>query len=183
MKTMKSILILTLFTLLFSSAIAQNLEGRKIINGTLNLTNVSGNGIQTLNIASNVLFGKIKKDNTYWAFGGNLNVVSVENSSPNIVMLGPAIERGKFVKIIDKLYIAPYFGGNTSLVFGKLTGFNIGVYASPLRFMYHFTDKFMLSAGFGSANLNFNRMAGITTLNIGASLTNNSSFGVFYTFK
>lgn len=180
---MKKNLIIAICSLFFTSTMAQSLEGRKIINGSLNLTNVSGNGIQTLNLASNVLFGKIKNDNTYWAFGGNFSIVSVENASPNITMVGPSIERGKFVKIIDKLYLAPYFGVNSSIIFGKLSGFNLGAYASPLRFMYHFTDKFMLSAGFGSANIHTTRLGGITTLNIGASLTNNSSFGVFYTFK
>lgn len=181
---MKKHNILTGLFLLFSlTTFGQDLAGRKIINGSLSANIISASSLTATSIGSSLLYGKIKSDNTYWAYGGSFYVVSNKIDNPNIVMVGPAIERGKFVKIIDKLYLAPYIGGSAQGVFGDTQGFNINIYASPLRFMYPITNHFMISAGFGSASLLFNRIEGATIINLNGSLTNNTNFGVFYTFK
>ncbi|MER0441686.1 hypothetical protein [Emticicia sp. W12TSBA100-4] len=172
-----------LFLLLSLTTFGQDLAGRKIINGSLSANIISGSGQTITAFGGSLLYGKIKNDNTYWAYGGSINVLSNIEESPNMVMVGPAIERGKFVKIIDKLYLAPYIGGSVKGVFGDINGFNVNAYASPLRFMYHITNQFMVSAGFGSASLQFNRLERTTVVNLNGSLTNNTNFGVFYTFK
>jgi hypothetical protein len=173
----------SLFLLLSLTTFGQDLAGRKIINGSLSANIVNDNRNTIATIGSSFLYGKIKSDNTYWAYGGSINVLSNIADSPDMVMVGPAIERGKFVKIIDKLYLAPYIGGSVKGVFGDVGGFYVNAYASPLRFMYHITNQFMISAGFGSASLQFNRLEGMTVFNLNGSLTNNTNFGVFYTFK
>jgi hypothetical protein len=181
---MKITTIISILTLLCFKLSAQNLEGRKIINGNMTATISSSKNSKTyVNISTGLLYGKIKNDNTYWAYGGNFSTSAIDGTNSRLVFIGPAIERGKFVKIIDKLYIAPYIGGSISGVFGDFKGVNLNVYASPVRFMYNFSEHFMLSAGFGSANLTFIRYDDSTVFSLGASLTNNSNFGVFYTFK
>ncbi len=172
-----------LFLLVSLTTFGQDLAGRKIINGALSANIISESGQTVTSFGGSLLYGKIKSDNTYWAYGGGINVLSNIAKSPNMVMVGPAIERGKFVKMIDKLYLAPYIGGSVKGVFGDVNGFNMNAYASPLRFMYHITNHFMVSAGFGSASLQFNSLKGTTVINLNGSLTNNTSFGVFYTFK
>ena len=92
--------------IMFFSSIAtfgQDLSGRKILNGALTTSIISVSGQTSTNFGSNLLVGKIKSDNTYWAYGGRVNIASNFRGSPDIVMIGPAIERGKFVKIVDKL--------------------------------------------------------------------------------
>lgn len=173
----------SLFFLLSLTTFGQDLAGRKIINGSLSASFISSSSLTATTIGSSLLYGKIKSDNTYWAYGGSFYILSNLEGKSNMVMVGPAIERGKFVKIIDKLYLAPYIGGSAQGVFGNIGGFNLNIYASPLRFMYPITNHFMISAGFGSANLLFNKTKDATIINLNASLTNNTNFGVFYTFK
>lgn len=172
-----------LFLLFSLTTFGQDLAGRKIINGSLSASIIGLSGQTVATIGGSLLYGKIKSDNTYWAYGGNINFLSNIEDSPNMVMIGPAIERGKFVKIIDKLYVAPYIGGSAQGIFGEIQGFNINIYASPLRFMYQITNHFMISASFGSASLQLNRLERATVFNLNGSMTNNSNFGVFYTFK
>ena len=179
---MKNILFFTLFALILNISQAQNLEGRKIINGNLNANLITGNGVSDINISTAILYGKIKKDNTYWAFGGHFNAVNITDSRKGFYSFGPSVERGKFVKIIDKLYLAPYINGFVSAIIVGISGFSLNTTASPIRFMYNFSEHLMLSAGFGSANIGISSIGGLTSVNVGASLTNNSTFGVFYTF-
>lgn len=181
---MKKHNILAGLLLLFSlTTFGQDLSGRKIINGSLSANIVDDNRNTITTIGTSFLYGKIKSDNTYWAYGGKINILSNNIDNPTMFMVGPTIERGKFVKIIDKLYLAPYIGGSAQGMFGDVSGFNINIYASPLRFMYPITNQFMISAGFGSASLLFQRTDGLTIFNLNGSLTNNTNFGVFYTFK
>ncbi|MFT5885264.1 MAG: hypothetical protein ACI9IP_001724 [Arcticibacterium sp.] len=97
--------------------------------------------------------------------------------------MGPSIERGKFVPLIDKLYLAPYFGGSVSGIFGDSNGINLSLYASPIRFMFYFKENLMFTAGFGLANINYSNISSISTLSVNASLNNNSGFVIFYTFE
>jgi hypothetical protein len=184
---MRYLLTILICFILAPQLYAQDLAGRRIINGSFNFSHV--NTHQSLysansNLNTSVLIGKIASDNTYWAFGGKLSIIEAENRFRNYAFfMGPAVERGKFISLVDKLYLAPYFGGNLNAVFGNDSGVDFGVYASPLRFAYLLKDRFFLTAGFGSASARATFMGYYTNVNINASLTNNSSFGVFYTFK
>lgn len=67
------------FLILISSfhfAAAQDLVGRKIINGNLNaqITSFGKNRGSNTVLNSSILYGKIKDDNTYWAFGANFSI-------------------------------------------------------------------------------------------------------------
>lgn len=127
--------------------------------------------------------GKVKSDNTYLAFGAVLDNMNIQNSDNSLVNFGPAVEYGKFVKLIYKFYMAPVMGGSIQSVFGDVPGIKTNIYAIPIRVMYDFSNHFMLSASFGSVNLSTISVQGFTNINLSGSLTNNSSFGVFYTFK
>lgn len=181
---MKKLLSLLFLTFCVQSLSAQDLVGRKIISGSVNVSVIAPGVDQShiVNIASSVLTGKIKENLTYWAWGGNFSIAS---SSPNdIITVGPSVERGKFILLVDKLYLAPYLGGNISGTFaGNTGGIQVGAYASPLRFMYHLKENFLISAGFGAAGLSYSNISGSQIFSLNASLTNHSSFGVFYTFK
>jgi hypothetical protein len=93
------------------------------------------------------------------------------------------VEYGKFVKLVDKFYMAPVVGGSIQGVFGDTPGIKSNIYAVPIRIMYDFSNRLMLSTSFGSVNLTTIAMQRYTSINLNGSLTNNSSFGVFYTFK
>ncbi|WP_341227841.1 hypothetical protein [uncultured Arcticibacterium sp.] len=161
---------------------AQDLAGRKIVNGNLNAQVISGSNNDFTSISSSLLFGKIKSDNTYWAFGGKFALYPT-NTFNNSVSIGPSVERGKFIPLVDDLYLAPYIGGSVSAIFGNTDGANINLYATPIRFMYHFKENLMLTAGFGFGNIDYTINNSVSTLSINASLNNNSGFGIFYTFK
>jgi hypothetical protein len=183
----KSLLIAALM-LLATLSNAQDLAGRKIINGNLGMTLLFGNGNSTIGLNADLLYGKIKPNLTYMAFGGTVQSIpsgtDINGKTINLTSVGPSIQKGKFIKILDKLYLAPYIGGNASIVFvADEIGGKISAEAVPIRFMYHFTDKFMLSASFGSASFNAQHVSQITAINLSGSLSNNSGFGVFYTFK
>lgn len=118
------------------------------------------------------------------AFGAVLDNMNIQNSDNSLVNFDPAVEYGKFVKLIDKFYMAPpVMGGSIQGVFGDVPGIKTDIYAIPIRVMYDFSNHFMLSASFGSVNLSTISVQGFTNINLSGSLTNNSSFGVFYTFK
>jgi hypothetical protein len=187
----KKLVLVSVLLIFCSKVFCQDLVGRKIINGSINTTLVFQNNNYYSNFADvNVflLYGKIKEDNTYWSFGGSLNVSSANNNESSSTMIGPSFERGKFVKIIDKLYLAPYLGGTVQAIIGTngrtdSNGINLEFYASPLRFMYQLNDKFLLTAGFGRAEVGLNAKGSTTVISLNGSLNNNSGFGVFYTFK
>lgn len=161
--------------------------GRKIVNANL-LANLGFNyEANLIDIGSSVLYGKIKNDNTYLAYGGILKIVNFNGNMTdnlNYVMVGPSIQKGKFIELVDKFYLAPYLGGSAALmVGGDEYGVNVQAEAVPLRFVYDFSNHFMLNASFGSAYLSFQNFRYNTNITLSGSLTNNSSFGVFYTFK
>lgn len=162
---------------------AQDLVGRKIVNANLFLNATFNNGERVSTYTTTILTGKVKSDNTYWAFGAVLDNMNIQNSDNSLVNFGPAVEYGKFVKLVDKFYMAPVVGGSIQGVFGDIPGIKTNIYAIPIRVMYDFSNHFMLSASFGSVNLSTISVQGFTNINLSGSLTNNSSFGVFYTFK
>ena len=188
----KHFLLLSLCCLLAFVSNAQDadstLVGRKIVSANLNLnylsnnSNFNNNSVTMLN--GLLLIGKIKSNKTYTAYGLRFGINQLSNQSNNPVALGPAFERGKFVKLVDKLYLAPYFGGSLQVSLTSGTPFtNVIVYASPIRFMYPVTRHVMLSASFGSANFSYTRLQNTDLLTLNTSFSNNSSFGLFYTFK
>jgi hypothetical protein len=180
---MKKTILLLLF-LFSTNAFSQELVGRKILNGNLlinisDFANSKSNDNRVFNMS--ILYGKIKSNLTYTAFGGRITLIGF--GSTNSTVIGPSIEFGKFVKIFERFYYAPYIGGSIQGVFSGQDGVQIDGYASPLRFTYHFAKSFMVSANFGSSNLLFSRVGRNTIINLNSSLTNNSGIGVFYTFK
>jgi hypothetical protein len=182
-------LLFILFLFISTICNAQDLVGRKIINGNLNANFFISPNFKSYTFSTTFLYGKIKPNLTYTAFGGVIQTIPVGKDELsgeliNQTFVGPEFQKGKFIKIIDKLYLAPYFGGSAVMGFmlGEIGG-RVSVEAVPVRFMYQCTDKFMLSASFGSANLSAQHLAEITQINVSGSLSNDSGFGVFYTFK
>lgn len=185
----KNILILALI-FSFLGVKAQDLAGRKILHSSVKIGHNKNEYTKNSNYDLSILYGKIKENNTYLAFGGVFGGQHNEvfsNSTQNIKTksfeIGPSIEFGKFVPLIDKLYISPNAGGSVRGVFGDAQGVALTAYASPLRFMYHFTQHFMLTASLGSASLYFKKVEETTNFNLTGSLTNNTNFGIFYSFK
>lgn len=186
---MKHLILILLASVICFSVQGQDeepqLAGRKIITGSFNGNFRDQENFSQTNINTNILVGKIRENNTYLAFGGNFSYSSVDNNGAqnSTGLIGPAIESGKFVKLVDKLYLAPRIGGSIGFAFGDNSGFAANFYVSPVRFMYHFTDRFFLTAGFGGASANFNNTNDATSLNITGSLANSGSIGAFFTFK
>ncbi len=166
---------------------AQDLAGRKIVQGSVGVTINSSETQTRSNYNASLLYGKIRENNTSLAWGGSFsgNTQHYESSSIDnkSFQLGPAVEFGKFIPLVERFYLAPTLGGTAQVAFGDTEGVSVGAYASPLRFMYHFSNHFMLSTSLGSAGINFSRLNKTTVFSLNGSLTNNASFGVFYTFK
>jgi hypothetical protein len=165
---------------------AQDLAGRKIINGNLDFQFLSTPDFRNTTLTFNALYGKIKDNNTYLAFGLTGSAITNNvNSEINSYGFGPMLEKGKFIKIIEKFYLTPNFGAKIQGILGteQILGFNTEVYANPIRIMYNFNNNILFTAGFGSAYLQASRINYITSIRLNGSLSNNSSFGVFYTFK
>ena len=186
---MKNLILILLTSIICFSVQGQNeepeLSGRKIITGSFNGSFRDQDNFNQSNINTNILIGKIRENNTYIAFGGNLTYSSVEANDVESTsgLVGPAIESGKFIKLVDKLYLAPRIGGSLGIAFGDSSGFSANFYFSPVRFMYHFTDRFFLTAGFGGASASFINNDDFSSLNITGSLSNTGSIGAFFTFK
>lgn len=181
---MKKLQIFLILPLLFSiNAYSQDLEGRKIVNADLNLLILKNNGDAVSQFNTTLLYGKIKPNNTYLSYGFKLGFTHNLENQPSMFALGPAIETGKFVKLVDKLYLSPYLGGSVQGVSIDGFGVNLSGYAIPIRFLYDFSNHFMLSASFGSASMNLNLNSQYTIFSLNGSLTNNSGIGVFYSFK
>lgn len=179
----------TSFLLLFSylSIQAQELAGRKIIQGALRVS-ITSTDIQTNNAYNaSLLYGEIRENNTYLAWGGSFSGNTQQYDDQNInnqsFQVGPAVEFGKFIPLVDRFYLAPSLGGTVLGNFGDTKGVYISANAYPLRFLYHFSNNFMLSASMGSAGISFSQISKITHFSLNGSLSNTSSFGVFYTFK
>jgi hypothetical protein len=179
---MNSRILLPLFLISLTTS-AQDLVGRKIVNANLYLNAVFADGASNSSYSASVLYGKVRPNNTYLAFGGVLDNIFIQNYERNIVNFGPAVEYGKFVKLVDKFYMAPVVGGSIQGVFGDTPGVRSNIYAVPIRIMYDFSNRLMLSTSFGSVNLTTIAMQRYTSINLNGFLTNNSSFGVFYTFN
>jgi hypothetical protein len=176
----KTLLFLVMLCCYFQSSAQDLLVGRKVLNASLYVDIFEDNA----SVSTTVLIGKIRPSLSYWAFGGQFQLAKVGQSSA--IGIGPAVEHGKFVKIIDKFYFAPYFGGSLTGFFrdsGDTGSLLLGVYAVPTRFMYQFSERFLLNASFGSANLTTGVVNDAFLLKLSSAWTNNSSFGVFYTFK
>ena len=173
------------FLLLFAfecCLFSQDLAGRKILTANLSAKAAGTDSDLAVQINTGLLFGKIKADNTYWAYGGQLSYAG-SNGENYVISVGPGIERGKFIKLFDKFYSAPYVGGSAQAVFGLTEGVVLNAYAVPLRFVYQFSENFLLSATFGSASLLYSRLDDVNLFLLNANWQNNSGFGVFYTFK
>lgn len=182
---MRRIYLLIILLISVLSVQAQDLAGRKIIQGSVRF-NINSNEYSSTNSSTlSLKYGKIKENNTYLAWGGSLlfNGSTINNENTSQFRIGPSVEYGKFVPIIDRLYLAPSFGGNIQAVLGNAEGISLNAYASPLRFLYDFSNHFMLSASLGSASLQFEQVHKTTRFLLDGSLTNNTSLGVFYTFK
>lgn len=166
---------------------AQDLAGRKIIQGSVKFDiNSDAPANRKTNYSTlSLKYGKIRENNTYLAWGGSLLFTgsTVNNENTSQFRIGPSVEYGKFVPIIDRLYLAPNFGGNIRAILGNAEGVNLNVYASPLRFLYDLSNHFMISASLGSASLQFEQVHKSTRFLLDGSLSNNTGFGVFYTFK
>lgn len=184
---MKLLLLLVSVCLFCLTVKAQNtspdLAGRKIITGSFNVNYRDQSGFSQTNASVNLLVGKIKANNTYLAFGGTFNYATDNVANPASGTIGPAIESGKFIKLIDKLYLTPRIGGSFGIAYGDSSGFYANIYASPIRFLYHFTDKFFLTAGFGGASISYSDIDDTTNFNVNGSLTNTADIGAFLTFK
>ncbi|UBM58048.1 hypothetical protein LAG90_14670 [Marinilongibacter aquaticus] len=180
---MKKYTLLLITFLICQFSYGQDLPGSKIINANLNinLTTLNSDYINNYNqVQASILYGKVKENNKYLAFGGTFNYLNQSNGQYEI---GPAVQFGKFLPIIEKLYLAPYIGGSVLVQAGNVSGLSVQASASPLRFMYHLKTHFLLTASFGSANMNFQTNDLYTAFNLNAALSNNAAFGVFYTFK
>ncbi len=175
-----------LFALLLSTAsFAQDLAGRKIINGNVNLQLTDNEVYANTTYSLSLLAGKIKPNLSYLAWGASFSGNHAKNLDDKTAYysIGPAVEYGKFIPLVDRFYLAPTIGGTVRGTFGDMEGFGANVYATPLRFMYHFGQNFMLTGSFGAASASFSKLGKITNAGINASLNNQTSFGVYYTFK
>lgn len=184
---MRTLTITFLLLVSFLSTQAQELAGRKIIQGSLGLNFNSSDLVTRNSYNASVLYGKIRENNTYLAWGGAFsgatNKYDPTNEDNQNFQVGPAVEFGKFIPLVDRFYLAPQLGGSAQAALGDMKGVYINAYASPLRFLYHFSNNFMMSASFGSASLKFSRVEDITQFSLNGSLSNSTGFGVFYTFK
>lgn len=184
---MKNCILLFTVMFAFSGVYAQDLAGRKIVQGSVSINMISGEGGSTNFYDISLRYGKIRENNTYLAWGGsfsgNTNTSTSNNIRFNQYLLGPSAEFGKFIPIVDKFYLAPYLGGTLQGAFGDEFGGRIAAYVVPIRFIYNLSNNFMLSSSFGSASMNFSKIGKNTQFSLSGNLTNNSGFGVFYTFK
>lgn len=137
--------------------------------------------MNVLSFGGSFLYRKVKETSAYWAFGGSAGFVFNSQEGQNIYSFGPTIEGGKFVQLVDKLCLSPHVGGSVQAMVGDVRGVSVGMYASPLRLMYQISDTFLLSATFGSANLQFRQLGNATIFTVNGSLTNGSGIGAFYT--
>lgn len=188
----QTITLLSFLTLLSFNCFSQDLVGRRIINGNLNFNFVSVQDINQNSFTSNLglLYGTIKKDNTYLALGGVIGLSNYTTNNGQFVrytnaqiQVGPSVGYGKFIPLVNKFYYAPSLSGNISGYFGDSNGVGANISVSPLRFMYHFAENFMLTAELGSAGLTFQQINNTTILNLSSSIANSTGIGVFYTFK
>ncbi|MFC0185161.1 hypothetical protein SAMN04515674_11295 [Pseudarcicella hirudinis] len=211
---MKSLLLsIALISLVATSLFSQDLSGRRIISGSINAqftsnSSTDAGSVQTREQNSNtvnftLLTGKIKENNTYLGWGANIAYSKTTASgipSIGIYSVGPAVEFGKFSKIFENFFFAPTIGGRVNYTWSTMDpnpsnidtkGFSIGASTQLIRFMYQFHEKFLLSAGFGSASINYSHTktssdsgssSSYSNFNISGFVSNSANFTVFYTF-
>jgi hypothetical protein len=196
----KIIFTFALFCLGFTSLIAQDFAGKRIVSGNLSM-NLTGGSSSPLYSSSNLILnaslltGKIRANNTYTAYGFRFGVNSqtTPQSSGGVIKdytnsnftLGPTIQFGKFVKVFDQFYFAPNTSLSVSATFGSnnnpsstsnVGGFGIGLNVSPLNFVYQVKDNFLLSMNLGGFGANYNRV-GTTTNNVDSSVYSLNIYG------
>ena len=214
---MKKIIITSaLFVLSFTSVFSQNLAGKRIISGNLSVNLISLNN-EPKNVASSptsnsaftlgatFLSGKVRENNTYTAYGFNVNLTSNNDnriSKSQYYSLGPVIQFGKFIKVFDQFYFAPNSNFGVLGSFGSssttgspnsdsdLSGFGLRANISPLNFIYQVKDNLLLSMNLGSAGINYaysrssnqNSNNIISSLSVYGSVSNFSGIGAYYLF-
>ena len=214
----KIVITFAFFALSFTSIFSQNLAGKRIISGNLSLNlaslsnepkNSTAGSTTNSNFALGATFlsGKVRENNTYTAYGFNVNITSSGSDGNRATKsqsysLGPAIQFGKFIKVFDQFYFAPNsnfgvlgsFGSST--ITGSpnsdsdLSGFGLRANISPLNFIYQVKDNLLLSMNLGSAGINYayNRTSNqnsnntISNLNVYGSVSNFSGIGAYYLF-
>lgn len=84
---------------------------------------------------------------------GSRQCIQQKDNSPTLVSAGPSFERGRFIKVVDKQYLSPYFGGSfLGVLYFLIYGVNLPAYATPARVVYQLTDRIVLNASFGAAS-------------------------------
>lgn len=215
---MKKIIInSTLFCLSFTSLFAQNFSGKRIISGNLSMnllnnsvtqapqSSASGSKSSDFILSTTFLTGKVRANDTYTAYGFNLNFSNSSNSissttSQSRYTLGPVIQFGKFAKIFNQFYYAPNstfgisgtFSSQTPNVTNRKTnGFGASASVSPLNFVYQIKDNFLLSMNLGGFGINYtylnssqdNGPTDVTNnLTVYGSVSNFSGIGAYYLF-
>ncbi len=207
----KLLLIAALFCCNISFLSAQDLEGKKIYSGNISLsftndfyesklsTATLKNSYLTTNL--NFLSGRIKKNNSYIAYGATLGIrsqIEDENSFKQY-SLGPAVQLGKFVKVFNQFYLAPKSTFSLAGVWGSsvsdnlesiISGATAGVNVSPLNFVYQVKNNLMLNLSLGQLDLTYsyfradndNYTQNSHDLNITGNISNYTGFGVLYLF-
>ena len=216
---MKKIIITSAFFVLsFASVFSQNLAGKRIISGNLSVNLISlsnepknvassptSNSVFTL--GATFLSGKVRENNTYTAYGFNVNTSISSNEGNGTTKsqsysLGPVIQFGKFIKVFDQFYFAPNSNFGVLGSFGSssttgspnsdsnLSGFGLRANISPLNFIYQVKDNLLLSMNLGSAGINYaysrssnqNSNSTISNLSVYGSVSNFSGIGAYYLF-
>ena len=201
-----------------ASVFSQNLAGKRIISGNLSLNLISLSN-EPKNVASfstsnsnftlgaTFLSGKVRENNTYTAYGFNVNITSSGNDGNGATKsqsysLGPVIQFGKFIKVFNQFYFAPNSNFGVLGSFGSASttgspnsdsnfgGFSLRASISPLNFIYQVKDNLLLSMNLGSAGINYaysrssnqNSNNTINSLNVYGSVSNFSGIGAYYLF-
>lgn len=207
----KTLLIAALLCCNISFLSAQDLEGKKIYSGNISLsftndfyesklsTATLKNSYLTTNL--NFLTGRIKKNNSYIAYGATLGIrsqIEDENTFKQY-SLGPAVQLGKFVKVFNQFYLAPKSTFSLAGVWGSsvsdnlesiISGATAGINVSPLNFVYQVKNNLMLNLSLGQLDLTYsyfradndNYTQNSHDLNVTGNISNYTGFGVLYLF-
>ncbi|MEA5427288.1 hypothetical protein [Arcicella lustrica] len=207
---MKKIILISIFCWLSSlNLFSQSLIDKRIYSGNLSLSLnhdtykykfSSPYSATNTNVSISFLAGKIRKNNSYVAYGfvlGGHSLNQVTSFSQQI-SLGPAVQVGKFIKIFDQFYFAPKSNFTLAGVIGKTEsseilnnkGINTSIDFSPLSFVYQIKDKIMLNMSLGQFALNYTYLNSSNdffsqnshSLDINGNLSNYTSLGMFYLF-
>jgi hypothetical protein len=209
---MKKILLITaLLCLNVSFVFAQDLEGKKIYSGNISInlntnhfdSKLSSATLSNSSLSSNFSFlsGKIKKNNTYVAYGVNIGISTQSENENNFKQysVGPVVQFGKFVKVFNQFYIAPKSTFSLAGIWGSshsnnlessIGGASVGVNIAPLNFVYQIKSQLMLSLSLGQLNLDYSYLHADNTdytqdshtLNATGNISNYTGFGVLYLF-